>query len=48
MLNPAYREGILVDSQWLAEHLKDPGIRIIDLRWQPRFADGKGNEKVRS
>jgi thiosulfate/3-mercaptopyruvate sulfurtransferase len=42
MLDPAYREGILVDSQWLAEHLKDPGIRIIHLGWRPRFVDGKG------
>ena len=42
MLDSAYSEGILVDCQWLAEHLKDPGIRIIDLRWRPRFVDGKG------
>ncbi len=42
MIDPAYREGILVDCQWLAEHLKDRGIRIIDLRWRPRFVDGKG------
>lgn len=42
MLDPTYREGILIDTQWLAEHLNDPGIRIVDLRWRPRFVDGKG------
>jgi len=42
MLDPAYREGILVDTQWLTGRLNDPVIRIVDLRWRPRFVDGKG------
>jgi thiosulfate/3-mercaptopyruvate sulfurtransferase len=42
MLDPAYNEGILVDTRWLAEHLDDPGVRVVDLRWRPRFVDGKG------
>jgi thiosulfate/3-mercaptopyruvate sulfurtransferase len=42
MLDPSYSKGILVDTQWLAEHLDDPGVRVVDLRWRPRFVDGKG------
>jgi thiosulfate/3-mercaptopyruvate sulfurtransferase len=42
MLDPDYKEGILVDTQWLGDHLNDPGIRIVDLRWRPSFVDGKG------
>src|SRR2546430_8257761 len=26
--------GPLVDSAWLAAHLSDPGLRVIDFRWQ--------------
>jgi thiosulfate/3-mercaptopyruvate sulfurtransferase len=28
----------LVDSSWLAEHLADPGLRIVDVRW---YLDGR-------
>ena len=42
MLHSAYKENILVDTQWLTKHLEDPELRIVDLRWRPRFVDGKG------
>jgi len=32
----------LVDTSWLAEHLEDPGLRIIDVRWKFREEGGKG------
>ena len=32
----------LVSVDWLAEHLDDPGIRIIDVRWKSRYENGKG------
>jgi thiosulfate/3-mercaptopyruvate sulfurtransferase len=42
MLDSAYREGILVDTQWIADNLKNPEICIVDLRWRPHFVNGKG------
>jgi len=36
------RLGILVDTTWLENHLTDPGVRIVDLRWQPRFVGEQG------
>ena len=27
---------------WLAEHLDDPGVRILDVRWKSRYENGKG------
>ncbi|MBW2146498.1 MAG: hypothetical protein JRI22_05715 [Deltaproteobacteria bacterium] len=35
------KESILVDTHWLREHLDNPGIRIVDLRWRPRFVSGR-------
>lgn len=32
----------LVSTAWLAEHLHDPGIRIVDVRWRSRYEDGRG------
>lgn len=37
------RLDILVDTTWLADHLSDPGVRIVDLRWQPRFVGERGS-----
>ena len=32
----------LVSTTWLAAHLGDPGVRIIDVRWQSRYENGRG------
>lgn len=32
----------LVDTKWLADHLSDPGLRIVDVRWKFREENGKG------
>jgi thiosulfate/3-mercaptopyruvate sulfurtransferase len=32
----------LVSVDWLADHLNDPGVRIIDVRWKSRYENGKG------
>jgi thiosulfate/3-mercaptopyruvate sulfurtransferase len=32
----------LVDTTWLAAHAGDPGVRIIDVRWQSRYENGRG------
>ena len=32
----------LVSVDWLAEHLDDPGVRIIDVPWKSRYENGKG------
>ncbi len=32
----------LVTTEWLAEHLTDPGLRIVDVRWRSRFENGRG------
>jgi len=32
----------LVSVDWLANHLDDPGVRIIDVRWTSRYENGKG------
>ena len=26
-----YREGLLVEAEWLAEHLADPNVRVIEM-----------------
>jgi thiosulfate/3-mercaptopyruvate sulfurtransferase len=41
VLDPAYEKDILVEPQWLEEHLGDPGIRIIDLRTWPILVKAK-------
>jgi thiosulfate/3-mercaptopyruvate sulfurtransferase len=32
----------LVSSGWLFEHLDDPGLRIVDVRWRSRYEGGRG------
>ncbi len=32
----------LVSTTWLAAHLGNPGVRIIDVRWQSRYENGRG------
>ena len=35
-------DGPLVSTAWLAEHLNDPDLRIVDVRWHSRYENGKG------
>ena len=35
-------ESPLVSVAWLADHLEDPEVRIIDVRWTSRYENGKG------
>ncbi len=32
----------LVSTDWLAAHLDDPGLRIVDVRWRVRYENGRG------
>ena len=32
----------LVSTEWLAAHLNDPDIRVIDVRWRSRYENGRG------
>jgi thiosulfate/3-mercaptopyruvate sulfurtransferase len=32
----------LVSTSWLAAHLGDPLVRIVDVRWQSRYETGRG------
>lgn len=32
----------LVSTAWLSEHLDDPGLRILDVRWRSRYENGRG------
>lgn len=32
----------LVSTEWLAEHLSDPKVRIVDVRWRSRYENGRG------
>ena len=32
----------LVSTTWLAAHLDDPGVRIVDVRWRSRYENGQG------
>ena len=32
----------LVTSQWLAVHLSDPQLRVVDVRWRSRYESGCG------
>ena len=32
----------LVTSQWLATHLSDPQLRVVDVRWRSRYENGRG------
>ncbi|HSO07629.1 MAG TPA: sulfurtransferase [Pelomicrobium sp.] len=31
-----------MSTAWLAEHLDDPGVRIVDVRWRSRYENGRG------
>lgn len=32
----------LVSTEWLAAHLRDPSVRIVDVRWRSRYENGRG------
>ena len=32
----------LVSTAWLAAHLGEPGLRIVDVRWRSRYDNGHG------
>jgi thiosulfate/3-mercaptopyruvate sulfurtransferase len=32
----------LVSTNWLSAHLGDSGLRVIDVRWQSRYENGRG------
>jgi thiosulfate/3-mercaptopyruvate sulfurtransferase len=32
----------LVSTQWLAAHLDEPGLRVVDVRWGVRYENGRG------
>ena len=37
-------EGPLVSTQWLADHLDDPGVRVVDCRWYLRPFDMRNGD----
>ena len=37
-------EGPLVSTEWLAEHLDDPGVRVVDCRWYLRPFDTRNGD----
>lgn len=32
----------LVSTEWLSQHLNDPDLRIVDVRWRSRYENGRG------
>lgn len=32
----------LVSTEWLAAHLAEPGLRVLDVRWRSRYENGRG------
>lgn len=32
----------LVTTEWLAAHLNDPGLRVVDVRWRSHYENGRG------
>ena len=32
----------LVTATWLAAHLNEPEVRVVDVRWQSRYENGRG------
>jgi thiosulfate/3-mercaptopyruvate sulfurtransferase len=32
----------LVPTEWLAAHMSNPGVRIVDVRWRSRYENGRG------
>jgi 3-mercaptopyruvate sulfurtransferase SseA len=35
-------DSLLVSTDWLAAHLHDPGLRLVDVRWRVRYEGGRG------
>jgi len=33
---------LLVTGEWLAAHLGDPRLRVVDVRWRSRYENGRG------
>lgn len=40
--NPADFPTPLVGTAWLADRLKDPDLRVVDVRWRARFENDRG------
>jgi thiosulfate/3-mercaptopyruvate sulfurtransferase len=34
--------GPLVSTEWLAQNLDDPDVRVVDVRWRSRYENGRG------
>jgi thiosulfate/3-mercaptopyruvate sulfurtransferase len=34
--------GPLVSTEWLAQHLDDANLRVVDVRWRSRYENGRG------
>lgn len=32
----------LISTEWLAQHLNDPTVRVVDVRWRSRYENGRG------
>jgi thiosulfate/3-mercaptopyruvate sulfurtransferase len=48
-LAPSAARGPLVATEWLAEHLDDPSVRVVDCRWYLRpFDDRCGDDEYRA
>lgn len=41
-----HRSGLLVETEWLAEHLQDPHLRIVDMRGYVRTVDHDGVQEA--
>lgn len=39
---PSLNSSPLVSTTWLAAHVNEPNVRVIDVRWQSRYEDGRG------
>jgi thiosulfate/3-mercaptopyruvate sulfurtransferase len=39
---PSNAIGPLVSTEWLAQHLDDPKVRVVDVRWRSRYENGRG------
>ncbi len=38
-MNAVRRQDVFVSTGWLEDHLRDPNVRVIDVRWSPEDAD---------
>lgn len=36
------KDSPLVTTEWLMQHLNDPHMRIVDVRWRSRYENGRG------